>query len=136
STNGELRDLGSLTLLPGPDPTADLYGRVTEGQGGPGLAGATIAVNGQVVAVTDSTGAFSAPGNVVAWGTNEITVEHRAFTDRSVTDRIWISNPNDSVELSVALDVVPVALPGVDVGVVSQRLAAEGFYERRAEYRS
>jgi hypothetical protein len=132
----EVLDIGTVVMRPGPEPTATLTGLVTEGEGGRGLAGATVALNGQVVAVTDSAGAFSAPGSVVVWGTNELTVEHRAFSDRSVSDRVWVSNSNETLDLVVALDVVPVALPGVDVPVQSSRLADEGFCERREQYRS
>ena len=136
SSGGELLDVGTVVLQPGPEPTANLSGRVTEGEGGPGLAGATIAVNGLVVAVTDSSGAFLAPSSAVVWGTNELTVEHRAFSDRAVTDRVWVSTLGETLDLEVALDVVPVALPGLEVGVPSQRLAAEGFYERREQFES
>jgi hypothetical protein len=136
STGTEFLDVGTVVLGPGPEPTASLSGLVTEGEGGRGLRGATVALNGHVVAVTDSTGAFSAPSSVVVWGTNELTVEHRAFSDRTVSDRIWISNSDETLDLVVALDVVPVALPGLEVGVLSQRLASEGFYERRQQYES
>jgi hypothetical protein len=130
------RDVGTVVLQPGPEPNAGLTGRVTEGEDGPGLAGATVALNGRVVAVTDSTGAFSAPGSAVLWGTNELTIEHRAFSDRTVRDRVWVSNPSETFDFVVALGIVPVPVPGVDVPVISQRLADEGFYERREQYRS
>jgi hypothetical protein len=136
SLGTDLLDVGTVVLQPGPEPTATLSGLVTEGEDGRGLAGATVALNGRVVAVTDSTGAFSAPSSVVVWGSNELTVEHRAFTDRSVSDHVWVSNSDETLDLVVALDVVPVALPGLDVPGRSTRLAAEGFYERREQYRS
>ena len=136
STATELLDVGTVVLRPGGEPTASLSGLVTEGESGRGLAGATVALNGRVVAVTDSTGAFSAPSSEVLWGANELTVEHRAFSDRSVSDRIWISHSDETLDLVVALDVVPIALPGLDVPGRSTRLAAEGFYERREQYRS
>jgi hypothetical protein len=136
SLGTDLLDVGTVVLRTGPEPTATLSGLVTEGEGGRGLAGATVALNGQVVAITDSTGAFSAPSSAVVWGTNELTVEHRAFSDRSVTDRVWVSNADETLDLVVALDVVPIALPGLDVPGRSTRLAAEGFYERRERYES
>ncbi|MGE0160155.1 MAG: carboxypeptidase-like regulatory domain-containing protein [Gemmatimonadales bacterium] len=136
SSGTDFLDVGTVVLQAGPEPTATLSGLVTEGEGGPGLSGATISLNGRVVAVTDATGAFSAPGSGVLWGINELTVEHRAFSDRSVSDRIWVSSPNETLDLVVALDVVPVALPGLDVPVLSQRLATEGFYERRQQFES
>jgi hypothetical protein len=136
SLGTDLLDVGTVVLQPGPEPTATLSGLVTEGDGGRGLVGATVALNGRVVAVTDSTGAFSAPGSAVVWGTNELTVEHRAFSDQSVSDRVWVSNSDETLDLVVALDVVPIALPGVDVPGRSTRLAAEGFYERREQFGS
>jgi hypothetical protein len=136
SLGTDVLDVGTVVLQPGPEPTATLSGLVTEGEGGRGLAGATVALNGRVVATTDSTGAFFAPSSAVVWGTNELTVEHRAFSDRRVSDRIWVSNSDETLDLVVALDVVPVALPGLDVPGRSSRLAAEGFYERRERYES
>jgi len=136
SLGTDLLDVGTVVLQTGPEPTATLSGLVTEGEGGRGLAGVTVALNGRVVAVTDSAGAFTAPSSAVVWGTNELTVEHRAFSDRSVSDRIWVSNSDETLDLVVALDVVPIALPGLDIPGRSNRLAAEGFYERREQFGS
>jgi hypothetical protein len=133
STGDAFREVAPVVLRPGPEPTASLTGRVTEGDGGPGLAGATVELNGRVVATTDSTGAFAATGSAVAWGPNDLVVRHNAFADRSVNDRIWISNPSETFDLEVALDVQPIVLAAVDVSVESRVLAAEGFYERREE---
>ena len=133
STGVVYRDLGAVVLAPGPEPTATIGGRVTDGAGGPGLPGATVELNGRVIAVTDTTGAFVASSSVVAWGSNDLTVRHRAFTDRSVSDRVWISNVNETFDLVVALDVVPIALPELPVPVQSRVLAAEGFYQRRED---
>jgi len=129
----DIVDVGRVVLRPGAEPTAILTGRVTEGVGGTGLAGATVELNGRVVAVTDSTGAFDAQGAVVAWGANDIVVRHRAFSDRSVTDSIFVADARQTFDLDVALEVVPVMLAEIPVPIQSARLAAEGFYERREE---
>jgi hypothetical protein len=132
----DYRDLGAVALEPGAEPTATFVGRVTDGPNGPGLAGASVELNGQVVAESDSTGAFTVAGSAVVWGANELVVRHRAFSDRSVTDRVWVSNANETFDFVVAMGVDPIALPGVDVAVQSRVLAAAGFYERREEHRS
>lgn len=129
----DLLDVGGMVMRPGPEPTATLSGTVTEGNGGPGLAGATVELNGRVIAITDSLGAFEVPGSPVAWGSNDISIRHQAFSDRTASDRVWVANPNETFDLVVALDIVPVALPEVGVQVESAKLAAEGFYERREE---
>jgi hypothetical protein len=136
SSGEDYRDLGAVVLEPGAEPTATFQGRVTDGQGGPGLAGATIEINGRVVAETDSTGAFSIPGSPVVWGANELVVRHRAFSDRSMTDRVWVANADETFDFVVAMGVDPVTLPGIDVEVRSRVLAAAGFYEREEEHRS
>jgi hypothetical protein len=136
TTGGDYRDLGSLALEPGAEPTATFVGRVTDGQGGPGLAGATVELNGRVLAETDSTGAFAIAGNPVVWGANELTVRHRAFSDREVTDRVWVANETETFDFVVAMGVDPIPLPGVDVAVQSRVLAAAGFYERQEEHAS
>jgi hypothetical protein len=136
STGDDYRDLGAVVLEPGAEPTATFVGSVTDGQGGPGLAGATVELNGRVVTETDSLGAFTLSSSPVAWGTNELTVRHRAFSDRSVSDRIWVSNVSETFDFVVAMGVEPVALPGIDVGVQSRVLAANGFYDRSERIRS
>jgi hypothetical protein len=133
STGVDYRDLGAVVLMPGPEPTATIGGRVTDGVDGPGLQGATVELNGRAVAVTDSTGAFAAAPTPVMWGSNDLTIRHRAFSDRSVSDRIWVSNAGEAFDFVVALDVVPVALPELAVPVQSRVLAAEGFYQRRED---
>jgi len=132
----DYRDLGAVTLEPGAEPTATFVGRVTDGQDGPGLAGATVEVNGRVVAQTDSTGTFRVAGNPVEWGSNELIIRHRAFSDRSVTDRVWVANEDEMFDFVVAMGVDPIALPGVDVEVQSRVLAAAGFYEREEQHES
>jgi hypothetical protein len=136
STDVDFRDVGALVLTPGPEPTATLIGRVVEEQNGPGLAGAVVELNGRVVAETDSSGAFSVPGSPVMWGANELIVRHRAFADRTVSDRLWVADVNETFDLVVAMDIEPIPLPGVGVTVQSARLAAAGFYERREQLRS
>ena len=135
SAGGDSLTIAPVVLRPGPDPTATLSGRVTDGEGGSGLAGATIELNGRVVAVSDSLGAFAAPGTPVVWGSNDVVVRHRAFSDRSVSGSIWVSTPRQFFGLVVAMEVVPVGLPEVPVTVQSAKLAAEGFYQRREELR-
>jgi hypothetical protein len=136
TSGDDYRDLGSVALEPGAEPTATFVGRVTDGQDGPGLAGATVELNGQVVAVTDSTGTFRIAGNPVVWGANELTVRHQAFSDRSITDRVWVSNTSETFDFTVAMGVDPIALPGVDVAVQSRVLAAAGYYEREQQHES
>ncbi len=130
---GDSLDIDPVVLQPGPDPTATLSGRVTDGEGGSGLAGATIELNGRVVAVSDTLGSFAAPGAPVVWGSNDLVVRHRAFSDRVVSGSIWVSNPRQFFGLVVAMEVEPVGLPEVPVTVQSTKLAAEGFYQRREE---
>jgi hypothetical protein len=136
TSGSDYRDLGAVALEPGDEPTATFVGRVTDGQNGPGLAGATVEINGRVVAETDATGAFAITGNPVAWGANELTVRHRSFSDRSVTDRVWVANVSETFDFVVAMGVDPIPLPGVDVAVQSRVLAANGFYEREEEHAS
>jgi hypothetical protein len=136
STGPDYRDVGVVALAPGGEPTAVFMGRVTDGDGGPGLAGAIVEINGRVVAETDQSGAFTAPATSVVWGANELTVRHRAFADRSMTDRIWVSNMSETFDLAVAMGVDPIPLPGVAVEVQSRVLAANGFYERQERIRS
>jgi hypothetical protein len=126
-------DVGRVTLRPGAPPTATLTGSVVEQVGGQPLAGAVIEVNGTVLAETDSAGAFSVQGAPILWGPNAVRVTHRSFTDAQTTDEFWIGSPNETVELSVTLDVAVVALPGVNVEAGPARipgLVARGFYER------
>jgi hypothetical protein len=132
----DYRDLGAVALDPGAEPTATFAGRVTDGQDGPGLAGATVELNGRVIAQTDATGAFSVPGSPVVWGANELIVRHRAFSDREVTDRVWVSSTSETFDFVVAMGVDPIALPGIDVEVRSRVLAAAGFYEREEQHES
>lgn len=126
-------DVGGVVLRPGARPTATLTGLVVEGVGGQPLAGAVVEVNGAVVAETDSLGTFSVAGAPILWGPNDVRVTHRAFTEAQTVDRFWIGSPNETVELSVTLDVAVVALPGVTVEAAPARLpglVARGFYER------
>jgi hypothetical protein len=136
ASGDDYRDLGSVSLDPGVEPTATFVGRVTDGQGGPGLPGATVELNGSVVAETDSTGAFTVAGSPVVWGANEVVIRHRSFSDREVTDRVWVANEIETFDFVVAMGVDPVPLPGIDVSVQSQVLAAAGFYERQEEHGS
>jgi len=126
-------DVGSVVLRRGADPTATLTGTVVEQVGGQPLFGAVIEVNGAVIAETDSLGAFSVSGAPILWGPNAVRVTHRAFTDAQTVDEFWIGGPNETVDLSVTLDVAVLALPAVSVEATSARLpglVARGFYER------
>ncbi|MEQ1855068.1 MAG: carboxypeptidase regulatory-like domain-containing protein [Longimicrobiales bacterium] len=130
----ETLDVGGVVLRPGPDPTATLTGVVTEQVGGQPLSGAVIEVNGRVVAETDSLGTFGLPTVPILWGQNVVRITHRAFTEAQTTDEFWIANPDETVDLTVSLDVAVLALPGVTVETAaparSNRLEARGFYER------
>ncbi|MSR19980.1 MAG: hypothetical protein EXR91_03250 [Gemmatimonadetes bacterium] len=126
-------DLGVVALQPGPDPIATLLGTVTERIGGQPLAGATIELNGETLSVTDSLGAFEVPSAAVRWGPNTVIVRHRSFAETTAGDAFWVTNSGTILDFSVALDVAPLGLPGVDVPVGSPVLEATGFYERREE---
>jgi len=126
-------DVGSVSMRPGPEPTAALAGRVVEQVDAQPLAGAVVELNGEVIAETDSLGTFNVPAAPILWGPNAVRVTHRAFTEAQTVDEFWITNPNESVELSVTLDVAVVALPGLSVEAAPARLpglVARGFYER------
>jgi hypothetical protein len=126
-------DLGGVVLRPGTPPTATLTGTVTEQVGGQPLAGATVEVNGRIVAESDSTGSFEAQAIDILWGPNVVRVTHRAFEEAQTTDEFFIANPAETVELMVSLDVAPIALPGVTIEaapVLSPKLQQRGFYER------
>lgn len=126
-------DLGIVVLQPGPEPLATLMGTVIERIGGQPLAGATIELNGETLSVTDSLGAFEVPAAAVRWGPNQMIVRHRSFAETTAADAFWVTNTGTIVDFSVALDVAPIGLPGVDVPVGSPVLQATGFYERREE---
>jgi hypothetical protein len=126
-------DVGRVALRPGPTPTATLTGSVVDQVGRQPLAGAVVEVNGAVVAQTDSLGVFSVQGAPMLWGPNAVRVTHRSFTDAQTVDEFWIRSANETIELSVTLDVAVVALPGLDVEAAPARLpglVARGFYER------
>ena len=51
-------DVGTIPLVEGPDPTATLQGNVTEAAFGQSVEGALVELNGEIVGVTDESGAF------------------------------------------------------------------------------
>ena len=134
---GEVLDVGRVVLQSGPAPSATVRGVVTEQVGGQPLSGAVVRMNGQVLAQSDQVGGFDAAGVAVQWGPNEVTIMHDAFAQAVAVDTIWVTNHNETLQLLVALDVEPIALPAlaVDAAVTarSPRLEERGFYARRAQ---
>jgi hypothetical protein len=125
------RDLGPVMLQPGADPGATLRGAVMERITGTPLANATVEVNGTLVAETDSMGVFHVSTVPVEWGANQLRVRHRSFTDAEVVDQFWVSNPTETFEFAVVLEVEPVDVPGVTVEAARVPVRLQGFYQRR-----
>ncbi len=129
--DGEARDVGSVTLQVGADPAAALRGLVTERIGGNPLQGATVELNGDIIAAADATGAFDISRVPVRWGRNQLRVRHSSFADAEVQDEFWVTNLDEAFEFAVVLDVAPINLPGVSVETVRPVPAKlRGFYER------
>ena len=130
--DGGSQDVGQIVLREGPAPAATLTGRVTDSAAGQPVAGAVVRMNGNAVAQTDSAGAFQVAGVPVQWGPNVVTIAS-AFEEATAADSIWVSDDAETLDLTVALDVSPIALPGVAAEATptrSPRLEARGFYER------
>jgi hypothetical protein len=131
-----VHDVGTVALETGAAPTATLRGLVTDRVEAQPLAGAVIEVNGEIMARTDSAGAFELV-TPAAWGTNQLRVTHTAFEDVVVEDEFWIGDPNETVEFAVSLDL-SIELP--TLGVVAERPTSiperlRGFYKRREDGR-
>jgi len=128
------RDVGSIRLLAGSGPRASLAGRVIQEIDGAPVADAAISLNGVTVARTDAQGTFTIAAAPVRWGPNDVTITHSGVNETSASDQFWITSSDEIVDLDVALDVAPIALPGVAVAARSNasspRLQAQGFYER------
>ena len=94
------------------------------------LANATVEVNGRLIAETDSLGVFNTSSVPIQWGTNQLKVQHRSFAVAEVIDDFWVSNPTETFEFAVLLDVEPVDVPGVTVEAARVPVRLQGFYER------
>ncbi len=104
-------DVGDVVLEEGPDPTATLIGRITDGISGEPLGNAVVKLNGDVVALTDGNGDFLLSEVPIAWGSNEFEVGRFAFLAQVA--QFWIVNPDETVDFSAELDPVPIGLSGV-----------------------
>lgn len=130
-TTGD-REVGPVTLQPGPGPTATLVGTVSDADGSP-LAGAEVELNGEVSVLTDEDGGFRLTAAPVAWGTNRLSVRHLSYADES--DDFWIGDPDRTVPFDVTLQPAPVEVAGVVAGGARRpdpALAIPGFREREA----
>ncbi len=130
--NEDRRDVGVIMLEEGPDPTATLTGRVVEGRSGTPVVGAEVELNGDLLAVSGDDGRFHIPRVPITWGRNHLSVGSLSYAD--VTAELWIVDPDETLELSVTLDPLPIELGGIVAEVARPPgvpVKMERFYQRR-----
>ena len=129
--DGARQDVGVIMLEDGPGiPNTTLIGRVLQGGNGIPIDGAVVELNGDVVAVSGDDGRFQVSLASSAWGSNQIQVG--GFTYLNETTEIWITDPNETFDLSVTLHPEPIALPGV-VAVVERPDRTVLVFDRRLQ---
>ncbi len=127
------QDVGVIQLQAGPAPTGTVAGRVVDAISRLPVSGALVAINGNTIAVTNSTGVFNIPRVPLLWGPNQFNVRHISYAD--VTDDVWVANVDEVLAFDVVAIPVPVAVEPEIVAEVDRTLLVYGrmrpFYERR-----
>lgn len=122
------RDLGSVTLIAGPDPSLTLRGTVVDSADGKPIADVEVMVNGSAVARTDAGGSFRAESLAVDWGMTTVLLRRVGYGP--LAQWPWIDEQH--TELTILAVVTPGAVRLTPVVVEGERLRLE--FGRLAEF--
>ncbi len=111
--HGEDVDVGRVLLSPGPAPSANIVGTVTDSMIGLPLSSADVLVNGEVAAVTDFAGMFWIPSVRLDWGSNIIEVRRIGYA--AMQAELWTATEDAELNVQIGLTALAIRIPEVVV---------------------
>lgn len=111
--HGEDMEVGRVLLSPGPAPSANIIGTVTDSMIGLPLSSADVLVNGEVAAVTDFAGMFWIPSVRLDWGSNIIEVRRIGYAPMQA--ELWTATEDAELNVQIGLTALAIRMPEVVV---------------------